>query len=326
MVLVTTVQEIQEEILDGSCATLGNFDGVHKGHQVLLQRVRDKAHAQGLKSIAITFDPHPLRVLLGKTPPFITLTRQKLELLEQMNLDYVLCLNFSSEIAQLSPEDFVYHYLYKGVNMRQLVVGYDYAFGRQRRGNFALLRKLGQEYGFEVEQIPPVYSQDKIVSSTHIREMIQEGNVWKASFLLGRYYQVQGEVIQGQKRGGKMLGFPTANLKLVDELFPLPGVYAVWVDYLQESLPAVANIGYNPTFGTSALSVEVHLLDFDQDIYGKSLRVHFVKRLRSEKKFSGIGELKEQIQKDVQQGREILEQKPGPRAREEERISGHTDI
>ena len=143
MVLATTVEEIQEDILEGTCATIGNFDGVHKGHQVLLQRIQDKACKNGLKSIAITFDPHPLRVLLGKTPPFITLTPQKLELLEQMELDYILCLRFTNEIAQLSPEEFVYRYLFKGVNMRQLVVGYDYAFGRERRGNFTMLRQLG---------------------------------------------------------------------------------------------------------------------------------------------------------------------------------------
>ena len=307
MVLATTVEEIQEDILEGTCATIGNFDGVHKGHQVLLQRIQDKACKNGLKSIAITFDPHPLRVLLGKTPPFITLTPQKLELLEQMELDYILCLRFTNEIAQLSPEEFVYRYLFKGVNMRQLVVGYDYAFGRERRGNFTMLRQLGHRYGFEVEQIPPVYRQGEIVSSTRIREMIQAGEVFNASFLLGRYYRVEGEVIQGKKRGGEMLGFPTANLKLVDELFPQPGVYAVWAEHQHQIYPAVANIGYNPTFGNSALSVEVHIMDFAQDLYGVSLRVHFVQHLRAEKKFSGIEELKAQIDKDVQEGRKLLQ-------------------
>ncbi|MDY7001276.1 MAG: bifunctional riboflavin kinase/FAD synthetase [Thermodesulfobacteriota bacterium] len=306
MIVVRNVAELGD-ILRGSCLTIGNFDGVHLGHQRLLSRVTAKAKAQGLESIAVTFDPHPMRVLAGPhTPPFITLTGQKLELIGALGLECTVVLEFTREMAALEPEQFVKTYLVEGLKVKEMVIGYDYAFGRDRKGNFDLLLKLGEKYGFRVERLGPVIIDGAVVSSTRIRDLIQVGKVWEARSLLGRFYTVRGKVVRGRDRGGRLLGFPTANLQLVDEFFPKTGVYAIWAVFADKTWPAVANIGYNPTFGNKVLSVEAHILDFDQEIYDKDLRVSFVQRLRSEKKFSGIEELSAQIKKDIALGRQIL--------------------
>ena len=304
--VVKDINELRDRI-HASCATIGNFDGVHLGHQKLIARVRDRARILKISSVVITFDPHPLRVLVDKkTPPFITLTEQKLELISKLEVDYVLCIKFTKDLAALKPEEFVQKYLVNGLKLKELIIGYDYAFGKGRRGNFELLNKLGEKFGFAVEQLSPVMVDGAIVSSTRIRDMVQAGMVWEARKLLGRFYRVQGKVITGQKRGGPLLGFPTANICLKDELFPKTGVYAVWVEVLGQVYPGVANIGYNPTFGNDYLSVEAHILNFKQNIYGQDIRVHFVQRLRSEKKFSGLNELKRQIQADIELGQKIL--------------------
>jgi riboflavin kinase/FMN adenylyltransferase len=306
MQVVKTIDDIAGR-LPGSCVTIGNFDGVHKGHQALISRVRELAGALDLPSVVMTFDPHPLRVFSkSRTPPFITLLEQKLELMDAMGVDYVFCVEFTRELAALSPEEFVRTYLVQALGVRQLVIGYDYAFGKGRMGGYDLLRRQGEEHGFAVEQLAPVIVGDDIVSSTRIREMVEAGNVWEARPLLGRFYRVAGRVVRGLNRGGRLLGFPTANLQLTDELFPSPGVYAVWAEVDGAVHPAVANIGFNPTFGNEVLSVEVHLLQYAGDLYDKPLRVHFVQRLRSEKKFSGLDELKEQITRDIALGKTIL--------------------
>lgn len=294
---------------NGSCVTIGNFDGVHVGHQRLLGRVRDRALQLGLPSVVITFEPHPLRFFTGrKTPPFITLPEQKTELITQLGIDHLLCLEFNAALAAMPPEEFVRRILVEGLHVRELIIGYDYAFGKGRSGNYALLGRLGQELGFEVEQLEPVLMDQTIVSSTRIRDLVEAGDVWAARPLLGRFYRVSGTVVHGQNRGGRLLGFPTANMHLNDELFPKTGVYCCWAEVDGDVHPAVANIGYNPTFGNEVLSVEVHILDLHADLYGKPMHVHFVQRLRGEKKFSGLDELKAQIAKDVALGRIVLSQ------------------
>ena len=306
MIVVKSIAEIGD-IPRGSCLTIGNFDGVHLGHQRLLTRVVTKAKALGLQSIAVTFDPHPMRVLAGPhTPPFITMTGQKLELIEALGLECTLVLEFTRQLGALEPEQFVKTYLVDGLNMKEMVIGYDYAFGKDRKGNFELLLELGEKYGFRVERMGPVIIDGAIVSSTRARDLVQAGKVWEARSLLGRFYTVRGKVVRGRDRGGRLLGFPTANLQLVDELFPKTGVYAIWAACEGKIMPAVANIGYNPTFGNNVLSVEAHILDFDADIYDRELRVSFVQRLRSEQKFSGVEELRAQIEKDIALGRQIL--------------------
>jgi len=306
MQVLHTLDEARQSVSQ-SCVTIGNFDGVHMGHQKLLCRTRQKAASLRLSSVAVTFEPHPLRILTGsRTPPFITLPSQKLEAIAALGMDYTFCIAFTKELARQEPEDFVRSYLLEGLGMRRMVIGYDYAFGRNRKGDYAMLCALGNHYGFDVEQIGPVLIDDAVVSSSRIRDMVQAGLVWEVRPLLGRFYRVEGRVIAGRNRGGRLLGFPTANLCLQDELFPKTGVYAVWAEYDGQTYPAVANIGFNPTFSNEILSVEVHILDFDQNIYERDVRIHFVQRLRSEQKFPGLEGLIARIREDVILARRIL--------------------
>ncbi|MEZ7197718.1 bifunctional riboflavin kinase/FAD synthetase [Pseudodesulfovibrio karagichevae] len=308
MIVARTIQDIQD-VIAGSCVTIGNFDGVHKGHQKLIALACERSKARDLISVVVTFDPHPLRVLRSdRTPPFITLTEQKIELLSQYGPQVCLLLEFTMDMARLSPEEFVKTYLVDGLNVKDMIIGYDYHLGKGRAGNFETLCELGRKYGFTVDRLDPVTIDNAIVSSTRIRDLVQAGHVWAVRPLLGRFYQVKGEVVHGMNRGGKLLGFPTANLKLVDELFPKPGVYAVWAEVDGAVYEGVANIGLNPTFGNETLSVEAHLLDFSGDIYGDQIRVHFVQRIRDEKKFNSLEELKDRIARDVELGRKILAQ------------------
>ncbi len=306
MNVVRDIADLSPKIDRGTSITIGNFDGVHIGHQALINKVIEKSRENGLKSVVVTFDPHPLRIILGETPPFITTTEQKLDLISELEPDYIVCLQFNKDMAKMSAEDFVYHYLVQGLCVQELVIGHDYAFGKDRRGDINLLRRLGEDYNFHVHQVDPIYRDGDVVSSTRIRKMIQNGQVWQVRPLLNRFFQIIGNVVKGQKRGGPLLGVPTANLKLRDELFPKTGVYAVWVDYEHDIYPGVANVGYNPTFDMHELSVEVHLFDFNADIYGRKIRVYFVQRLRDEKKFSGFEELLTQIKRDIIRGQEIL--------------------
>jgi riboflavin kinase/FMN adenylyltransferase len=307
MIVVNNTEDVRGTI-ESSCLTIGNFDGVHFGHQKLIRRTMEKANKQGHTCVVVTFDPHPLRVLVGpNTPPFITLTEQKLELIAALGPEITVVLPFNRELAAKPPQEFVREYLMHGLAMREMVIGYDYAFGKKRAGNYEMLKAMGEKEGFGVERIAPVLVDEAVVSSTRIRDMVQAGSVWEARKLLGRFYIVRGQVQHGRDRGGKLLGYPTANLKLTDELVPKTGVYAVWAVIGKEPKKAVANIGYNPTFGNDAISVEVHILDFNADLYGQKIDVHFVQRLRSEKKFSGLDELKAQINRDAQLARTILD-------------------
>ncbi len=306
----------------GCCVTIGNFDGVHMGHQTLITQVVQRARAAGLPAVVITFEPHPLRVLLGDAAPSQLMSlRHKLECFADLGVDLALVIPFTRETAARAPEDFVLDVLVERLNARQLVVGYDYTFGKGRRGNAALLAELGTQHGFSVDQLSPVYVDGGIVSSTRIRDAIQAGEVDEAAHLLGRPHCVEGTVVHGMNRGGKLLGFPTANLRTEDDLLlPKPGVYAVLAEIgvRSHTLPAVcigssgqflrgvANVGRNPTFGDDVLRVETHLLDFHRDIYGAHFRVHFIHRLRDERKFDGVGALVEQIRRDVLQAKDIL--------------------
>lgn len=307
----------------GCAVTIGNFDGVHKGHQNLIKRAIDCARLEGLPAVVITFDPHPLRVLLGDgAPPQLISLQHKLECFADLGADLALVLPFTREIASLSPELFVDTVLVESLNTRILVVGYDYAFGKGRRGNAAMLAAQGREYGFVVEEYPAVYVNGDIVSSTRIRRALMDGDAAEAAALLGRPHSVEGVVTKGMNRGGRLLGFPTANLRMdVELLLPKTGVYAVLaeVNPKQHSLPGVctgsggmylkgvANVGKNPTFGDDFLRVETHLLDFHANIYDTPFRVHFIERLRDERKFDGVNELMDQIRRDADTARKLLD-------------------
>ncbi len=307
MITARTIDELRDTIA-GSCVTIGNFDGVHVGHQRLLALTTAKARKRGLVSVVVTFDPHPMTVLMGaKAPPFLTTTVQRLALIEHQGPNVCLVLEFNRQMALLEPEEFVRRYLVEGLNLRELVIGYDYAMGKGRKGNFDLLTRLGQDLCFGVERLDPVIAGGAVVSSTRIRDLVQSGNVWDARPLLGRFFEVQGRVVDGKKRGAALLGFPTANINYEGVLLPRPGVYAVWAVLDGEALPAVANVGDNPTFGDTGLTLEAHIMDFDRAIYGQNLSVQFVQRLRSERKFESLDALKARIGEDVNLGRTILQ-------------------
>ena len=286
--------------LKNPVATIGNFDGVHRGHLTLFDMVKQRAAMINGESVVITFDPHPLKVMKpGNGPPLITPTAQKLDLIKAAGIETIFCIPFTKNFAAISAREFIQNILLDGIGIREIVVGYDYNFGRGREGNIELLKEMGQTGGFLVHVAEPVHIGDRLVSSTAIRKLIQEGNLPDAKLLLGRDYQISGQVIKGMNRGGRLLGFPTANLAPVDELVPKVGVYAVHVVIDGMIFEGVTNIGYNPTFGKGPFSVETHILDFKRDLVGKNIVIRFKKRLRNEKKFGSIHELSDQIRKDV---------------------------
>ncbi|MCF8144584.1 MAG: bifunctional riboflavin kinase/FAD synthetase [Deltaproteobacteria bacterium] len=280
--------------------TIGNFDGVHKGHLALFDLVKERARQIGGQSALMTFDPHPIKVVKpGNGPRLITLTRQKLKLIEKANIDVVFCIPFTMEFAAISAHDFVREILVRRIGVKEIVVGYDYTFGHDREGDIQFLQKEGQDFGFMVHVVEPIYVGDKLVSSTSIRKLIQEGNLSEARELLGRDYQVCGTVVRGKNRGGRLLGFPTANIELIDELVPKLGVYAVHVIVDHQTYNGVTNIGFNPTFGKGPFSVETHLLNFDGDLLGKQIGIQFIERLRDERPFGSVKDLSLQIREDI---------------------------
>ena len=294
----------------GSVITIGNFDGVHIGHQALFHEVIEKADAIDGTSIVMTFEPHPVRVLKQNGhPPLITLYEQKVELIESSGIDVLICVPFTLEFAAVSAKEFVEDILLARIGMKAIVVGKDYTFGKNRKGNVKLLQTYAKNYGFEVIVADWILTLNKSpdrISSTRTRELVMAGRVAEAQKLLGRYYQIRGVVTTGRNRGGRLLGFPTANIILQDELCPKTGVYAVSVELGSKTHKGVANIGYSPTFDDHIFTVEVHLLDFNENIYDRKIRVNFIQRIRDEKKFSNISELSDQIKKDIVKARNIL--------------------
>ena len=300
------IEEI-EHPFPQACVTIGNFDGVHLGHQQLFATVVRKARENRGKSIAITFDPHPLQVLLPAGIKLISTCEHKVELIAAANLEALLIIPFTKDFAKTSAEDFVSELLLRRLGVKELVVGYDYAFGKGRSGNIDFLRRQGQEHGFPVTVVNAYSIDGTVVSSTKIRELVQAGEMEMAAKLLGRSYQLRGTVQVGKQRGGKVIGFPTANLTFNDEdLVPRHGVYVTQVIWRGLCYGGILNIGYNPTFGEQQLVAETHIFDFNEDIYGQPIKVNLLKFLRSERKFAGPRELAAQIEKDVQRARAML--------------------
>ncbi len=306
MQLLTDLKEITSPFKN-AVVTIGNFDGVHIGHQDLFRQVIEKAKVLGGKSVVITFQPHPIRVLnCNKHFPMITLYEQKIELISKANIDVLLCIPFTLAFAAIPSRTFVESILWNTIGMKAIIVGPDYSFGKKREGNIDLLREMGRKLGFDVIISDWIEQGPHRISSTEIRNLVQEGNVDAASKLLGRHYQIRGAVKCGRDRGGKLLGFPTANLTLYDELCPKTGVYVVIVEYKGTSYKAVANIGYSPTFNNGQFNLEVHIFDFHKNIYNQLIRVDFVRRLRGEIKFPGPEALATQIREDISRAKEIL--------------------
>lgn len=309
MKLYNRTEDIQKPFVH-AVITIGNFDGVHIGHQALLHAVMEKADAIDGTSVALTFEPHPMRVLNKNGHlPLITLFEQKSELIASTGIDALVCIPFTSEFAGLTARQFVADLLVKRLGMKAIVVGEDYSFGRNREGNLEMLQQLGRELDFEVivhNWIPISGRQRERISSTRIRQLVSDGHVDQVHSMLGRYYQVRGTVMHGRNRGGRLLGIPTANLHLVDELCPKTGVYAVTVETGKERWKGVANIGYSPTFDDYLFTVEVHILGYSGDLYDQSIRVNFVQRIRDEIRFESIDALAAQIHTDIRDAEALL--------------------
>lgn len=307
MVIYRNLDHITQPF-DRPVITIGNFDGVHLGHQTLFQKVKERARAVAGQSVVITFDPHPIKLMRpDKNLPLLTTTDQKIKLLTDLELDVIIIHPFSPEFGALPARPFVQHYLVQCLGAREVVIGHDYRFGRNREGNIELLQVLGAEFGFPVHVVDAIQVEGAVVSSTLIRDLITDGQVRAAQTFLGRAYEVTGEVVHGQGRGARLLGFPTANLAPDDGLLlPAPGIYAVRAELQGQIYPGVANIGTCPTFGNQDLSLEVFLLDFDEDIYSERLAVQFVQRLRDEKRFADVPALVAQIKRDVAAARQIV--------------------
>ena len=297
--------------------TLGNFDGVHLGHQKIFEKIREEASKMDGEAVVITFEPHPLKVLSPQhCPPLLTPFRKKMLLIEKSGIKTVLCIEFSRAFSEMSPFEFVKDILVGRVKAKKIIVGYNYHFGKKQRGDVRILKNVAKLFDVEVEVMEPLRIGQTPVSSSKIREFIKHGEVEEASKLLGRDYPIIGKVIQGSNRG-HTLGFPTANLETSDELYPKKGVYAVEVVWNQQSFNGLANVGLNPTFLPAQrseggpFSLEVYILNFNHQIYGEEIQINFKKRIRDEIRFASPILLIDQIKKDVQWAQENVFKKLG---------------
>lgn len=307
MEIYTDLSEIKKPFKN-PIVTIGNFDGVHVGHQILFSEVVNRAYKEEGTSVAVTFYPHPLKVVRPDIGlKLISTCDQKRELIEMAGLDVLIILPFTKQMAEIPAEKFIDDILIKTIGVRQLIVGYDYALGKGREGDIPFLKEQGCRKGFPVTVVEPFYVDGILASSSKVRELVTAGEMQKVKKILGRYYQIRGQVKRGKQRGGPLLGFPTANLEIdSDDLCPRHGVYVTQVVYKGKCYGGVLNIGYNPTFSEDKISAEAHIFDFNQDIYGQDLKINLLAFLRPEKKFSGPEELAGQISEDVAQAKKVL--------------------
>jgi riboflavin kinase/FMN adenylyltransferase len=286
--------------------TLGNFDGVHLGHQSIFRKLVERAKEINGTSMAFTFEPHPLKVLAPeRSPRLLNTFHAKMRLFERAGIEVVVCANFTRSFADQNPEDFGRDVLHELIGVKEVYIGYDYAFGKGREGSIDSLKRMGEAWGFVVGVIEPVRVDGMVVSSSAVRDLLSKGRVGEAARLLGRPYAIEGEVVHGAHRG-HTLGFPTANLKTSNEMIPVFGVYAVLVRVAGRTMKGVASIGIRPTFDSGPVSIEVYLFEFHDDLYGKEMEVLFIKHLRGEEKFADAEALVRQIRKDVLDAQEVL--------------------
>jgi riboflavin kinase/FMN adenylyltransferase len=286
--------------------TLGNFDGVHLGHQAIFRRVVERAREIKGTSMAFTFEPHPLKVLApDRSPKLLNTFHAKMKLIEASGIQIVICADFTREFADQHPDDFARNVLVDRIGVKEVYVGYDYAFGKGREGSIESLKTTGRAHGFTVAVVDAVERSGNVVSSSLVRDLVSSGSVEEAHQYLGRYYSIEGNVVHGASRG-QTLGFPTANIQTTNELLPAYGVYAVRAVVGGRSIDGVASIGVRPTFGSGPVSVEVFLFEFDGNLYGKHVEIFFVKRLRGEQKFPDAEALVQQMRKDAEDAKRIL--------------------
>jgi riboflavin kinase / FMN adenylyltransferase len=289
--------------LPNAIVTTGTYDGVHKGHRKILQALVETARKDKGESVVITFWPHPRKIIGTDTVEIKSLSTldEKIEILAGLGIDHLLIIPFNREFSELSSAEFIHTILIKRIGTKKLVIGYDHKFGKNREGSFDYLKKNASTFGFEVQEIPRQDLNDIAISSTEIRKSLAKGDVTAAALYLEQPYKIKGIVVKGRQLG-RTIGFPTANIKINDpeKLIPADGVYAVYVKYKEEVLKGMLNIGFRPTVEGVGKTTEVHILDFDKEIYGEELEVQFIQFVRPEVKFEGIEKLKEQLQKDKQ--------------------------
>lgn len=286
--------------------TIGNFDGVHRGHASLVSETITQAQSLHGPALALTFEPHPIQLLRPEeAPPRLSTLAQRLERIQALGMDNVLVLHTTPELLHLTADEFFHEVILKRLDAQVLIEGNNFGFGRHRAGNVDVLEKLCTEHHRKLLVVPPLQWQGQPVSSSRIRRALENGDVSSARAMFGHPYQIEGKVIVGEKRG-RTLGFPTANLGGVELLIPSVGVYAVWARVGNEIWSAAANVGPNPTFGQQMHKIEVHLLDFQGDLYDKTMQVDFIQRLRDTRPFSGVEELLAQVNEDVERARLIL--------------------
>ncbi len=313
MILITDLGHIEKKF-DRSVITLGNFDGVHLGHQELVRMVIRRAKETGAASMVVTFRPHPLKILAPeKCPPLISIYEEKIKLFERLGIDVLVKIPFTVEFSAMTPEDFVKNILCDTLGAREIFVGCNYRFGRARKGDVQTLRRLGEQYGFTVREVEQVSLGGEVISSTKIRALLSEGEVEHAARLLGRNYAITGIVIKGDGRG-KGLGFPTANIAPKHAIIPSDGVYAVRLSVRDRLYDGIANIGMRPTFNKKVLAIEVHVFDFNEDIYGEDISLYFIRKIREEKKFKNVEALVGQIRSDIEIAKDILASRPSDEA------------
>lgn len=302
----SSTAEARDFLSGGAVVTIGNFDGVHFGHRQIISSLIANAKSRKLKSVVLTFDPHPVKVLSPTVAPKLISTKnQKIELFAELGVDAVVFQKFDADFAKLKPEDFFDIHLVQNLKARFIMVGYDFTFGEKRSGTIETLEALAGKANVDVEIISAKMSDSTLVSSTLIRKLVSEGNVEMAATLLTCPFFIDGKVVHGHKRG-TALGIHTANLATENELLPSDGVYATLVEFAGERYDSVANVGFNPTFNNTERSIEAHIFDFDADIYGKDMRLVFVKKLRDEIKFVSPEALVMQIQKDIAEAKRVL--------------------
>jgi len=288
---------------------LGNFDGLHRGHLKIIERVRRGAGEHGGTPMAMTFDPHPSRVVRpDKAAPLLMTKQQRIEALGRAGIAAVAVVRFTHELSQWDPETFVRTVLVDWLRVSEVWVGANFLFGHDRAGNFSTLRTLGQRYGFRADKIDPVRYKEFVVSSTRVRRLVTEGRMDEAGALLGHQYYIDGRVVPGARRG-RDLGFPTANLETENELLPPNGVYATMTTIDGVIHPSITNIGVRPTFGdTTKTMIEAYILGYDGDLYGRQVRLAFVQRLRDERKFADVDALREQMEADRRRAERLFSQ------------------
>jgi riboflavin kinase/FMN adenylyltransferase len=290
--------------------TIGNYDGVHLGHQKILSMVGKKAEEIGGTSMVMTFDPHPVKVIAPeKNVKLLTTPEEKARLIAKMGIDILLFITFTKEFSQIAADEFISEILVKKLGIKEVIVGANYSFGKSKKGNIDLLRKRGKEFGFHATAVQDVTLHGNIVSSSSIRSLLLKGAVQDVITYLGRAYSILGTVIKGKGRGKSILNIPTANITSPVEIAPKEGVYAVRIGYKGSIYDGVANIGKNPTFGNTDISYEVHLFGFSGDLIGESLRIYFIDRIRNERTFPDVATLEKQIREDMDIAGKILSAK-----------------